>query len=150
MQCLYAYGGKQWQFWHLFYWCGFCSLPTQLDGQAAERLLGTAMQYSYPPWRLECWGLLGLLQTSTTGQEPWHDDRVRCAAWTTWAYFDMLPVYLLLCVAARVLRENGHSFSSLFSAKDAVTFLSQKKRKEFRTQPSTNITWINDLWKRFL
>ena len=99
-------------------------------GQEAEILLGSPLRCSYPTCNLEHWRLLGLLQTSTTGEEPWHDGTVRSAAQTTRAYFDMLPVYLLLCILSRLLTENGYSLALYFLQKMLVTFLSQKKTKQ--------------------
>lgn len=96
----------------------------------------------------KCWGLLGLLQASATDQKPWHDGKVQSAAQATRVYFDMLPVYLLLCIPSRVFTENGYSSAVYFLQKMLGTFLSQTK--EFRIQLSTSIMWINGPGKVFL
>lgn len=82
-----------------------------------QRLPGSPLQCSYPSWNLKHWGLLGLLQASATGQELWHDGEVQSAAQATRVYFDMLPVYLLLCIPSRVLTENGYSSAVYFLQK---------------------------------
>lgn len=99
-------------------------------GQEVERLLGSPLRGSYPTWNLEHWGLQGLLQTSATGQEPWHDGTVWSAAQAARVYFDMLPVYSLLCITSRVLTEIGYSLALYFLQKMLVTFLSQNKTKQ--------------------
>lgn len=88
-------------------------------GREADRLLGSPLRCSYPTCDLECWGLLGLLQRSATGQE--HNGTAQSAAWTPRVYFDVLPVYSLLSIPSRVHTENGYSLA-LFSAKDGSDF----------------------------
>lgn len=97
------------------------------------------MRCSYPSWNLERWSLLGLLQTSAAGQEPLHDGTVQSAAQATKVYFDMLPVYLMLCVPFRVLRENGYSSAVYFLQKMLVTFLSQNERIQNSTLYKHNV-----------